>query len=84
MEYCVICYDSLNYGNESYKLHCNHKFHTSCIRRWYIQCHENRSYDEMMKDPCGLNLKNPCPICRKLSDDGDWDEIINGELYKNL
>lgn len=39
------------------------RFHIECIRQWYVTCHERRTEDEMLADPCAIDLRNPCPVC---------------------
>ena len=38
---CAICLTEITDG--LFMLSCKHAFHTKCLRRWYIKCHENRS-----------------------------------------
>ena len=74
---CAICI-CVNDTLPVYMLHCGHAFHSSCIRNWYIECHRNRTYEERMRDPAALSPQNPCPMCRQICTDDDWDAVING------
>ena len=77
---CSICLNDK--GGPIYQLHCGHIFHIKCIQKWYFKCHQNRSDAEIERDPFAIDLKNPCPNCRTLSCEKDWDIIIN--KYKNI
>jgi len=41
---CSICYEPLNsdnINNSTYKLECNHTYHTDCILKWFRNKHSN-------------------------------------------
>ena len=56
---CYICIDEfckLWYGNEAI-LHCGHRYHSNCLRKWELEQFRNNPY-----------AYYKCPMCQKLYD----------------
>ena len=65
MDLCSIC---LNAIKDPIRLNCNHTFCHQCIYNWYCECNSKKDTDNVI-----IEYNNPCPKCRKLSTDYDWD-----------
>ena len=37
MNICTICYDSFGIFDNITWLHCGHKYHSNCIKKWYYE-----------------------------------------------
>lgn len=75
---CSICLDTMN-DEDCITISCFHAFHKACIKEWYITCHQNRTDEEIKEDPSAINLRNPCPNCKNMCEDSDWDAVFNNK-----
>ena len=60
---CAICLETLKVGDVAKELHCQHIFHSDCLKSW---C-SHRSHD--------LDVRSfRCPLCRELQHEGCIEE----------
>lgn len=53
---CAICYETLEGGEQTYLLECEHKFHVSCIMKWFRNkksncplCNDTQEYNNLCR-----------------------------------
>lgn len=73
---CSICQEAFTIVDEV-NLSCAHSFHKECIKKWFQTCHTSRTEEDLVRDPAAIDLRNPCPMCRCLRSDDDWDRVFH-------
>jgi hypothetical protein len=68
-ESCGICNDTMVEGNDIHILKCKHKYHLSCITKWFISFNKSSTHSNAPN-------KRECPYCRK---DGGWIPLLQGQ-----
>ena len=72
---CSICFEIIDNKNLNYKiLECKHKFHTTCIKKWFLENHK-KLFDD-------IYLNGKCPLCRNLSEEYFIEDFDNFQLNK--
>lgn len=59
---CAICLETLMVGDVAKELHCQHIFHSDCLKSWCS--HQLRDLDTSFR----------CPLCRELQSEGRIEE----------
>jgi hypothetical protein len=68
-ECCGICNDTMILGNDVHTLKCKHKYHLSCITKWFTSLNKSSEHSNSPN-------KRECPYCRK---NGGWLPLLAGQ-----